>query len=80
MDEAEDWYRKSLILGEEVGDRPGIAGTYAQFGLLAAERGQAPLALQWNIRCPAGGLCLRGVAVRSAGHHARRHRLAAFPS
>jgi hypothetical protein len=28
-----------------------MALTYAQLGLLAEDQGQAPLALQWNIRC-----------------------------
>jgi hypothetical protein len=51
LDEADDWYRKSLTIKEELGNRPGMALTYAQLGLLAEERDQAPLALQWNIRC-----------------------------
>ena len=51
LDEADDWYRKSLTIKEELGDRPGMALTYAQLGLLAEERGQRPLALEWNIRC-----------------------------
>ena len=28
-----------------------MALTYAQLGLLAEDRGQAPLALTWNVRC-----------------------------
>jgi len=51
LDEADDWYRKALDITEELGDRPSMALTYAQLGLLAEERDQAPLALQWNIRC-----------------------------
>jgi hypothetical protein len=51
LDEAEDWYRKSLTIEEELGDRPGTALTYAQLGLLAEARAQIPLALEWNIRC-----------------------------
>ena len=51
LDEAEDWYRKSLTINEELGNRPGMAITYAQLGLLAEDRAQAPLALAWNIRC-----------------------------
>ena len=51
LDEAEDWYRKSLTIEEELGNRPGMASTYAQLGLLAEDRAQAPLALEWNIRC-----------------------------
>ena len=32
LDEAEDWYRKSLTIKEELGDRPGMAITYHQLG------------------------------------------------
>ena len=32
LDEAEDWYRKALAIKEELGDRPGMAGTYHQLG------------------------------------------------
>jgi hypothetical protein len=51
LEEAEDWYRKSLAIKEELGNRPGMALTYAQLGLLAEARAQYTLALQQNIRC-----------------------------
>jgi len=51
LEEADDWYRRSLTINEELGNRPGMALTYAQLGLLAEARGQARLALEWNIRC-----------------------------
>jgi tetratricopeptide (TPR) repeat protein len=51
LDQAEDWYRKSLAIGEPLGNRPHVALTYAQLGLLAEAQTQAPLALEWNIRC-----------------------------
>jgi hypothetical protein len=51
MEEAEDWYRQSLAISEELGNRRGMALTCAQLGLLAEDREQAPLALAWNIRC-----------------------------
>jgi hypothetical protein len=51
LDEAHDWYRSSLTINEELGDRPRMASSYAQLGHLAEARAQAPLALQWNIRC-----------------------------
>jgi tetratricopeptide (TPR) repeat protein len=50
LEEAEEWYRKSLAINEELDNRPGMALTYAQLGLLAEEREQAPLALTWNIQ------------------------------
>ncbi|MDO0911814.1 tetratricopeptide repeat protein [Streptomyces sp. DT2A-34] len=37
--EAEEYYRNSLAISEERGDRAGIAGTYHQLGLLAVRRG-----------------------------------------
>jgi tetratricopeptide (TPR) repeat protein len=55
LDEADDWYRKSLAISEELGNHPRTALTYAQLGLLAEDRAQAPLALalalEWYIRC-----------------------------
>lgn len=53
LDEAEDWYRQSLTIKEELGDRPGMTATYHQLGLLAEARDQAPLALAWNVQCVA---------------------------
>jgi tetratricopeptide (TPR) repeat protein len=35
LDEADDWYRKSLTIAEELGDRPGMAATYDQLGSTA---------------------------------------------
>ena len=40
LDEAEDWYRKSLAIDEELGDRRGMASGYHQLGMTA----QAPRA------------------------------------
>ena len=51
LDEAEEWYRKSLTISEELGNRPDMAIAYAELGLLAEARKQAPAALEWNIRC-----------------------------
>jgi len=53
LDEAEDWYRKSLTIKEQLGYRRGMALTYAQLGQLAEDQTQALLALAWNIRCVA---------------------------
>jgi hypothetical protein len=51
LDEAEDWYRRSLAIKEELGDRAGMASTYGQLGLLAEDRQQPRQALDWTIRC-----------------------------
>lgn len=50
LDQADNWYRQSLTIKEELGDRPGMALTYAQLGLLAEARAQAMVALEWDIR------------------------------
>ena len=47
LDEAEDWYRQSLDVSEESGDRPGMAGTYHQIGLIAHARGRLDEAEDW---------------------------------
>jgi tetratricopeptide (TPR) repeat protein len=51
LDTAQDWYRKSLAISEELGDRRGMALTYAQSGLLAEQQGQLAEALAWVVRC-----------------------------
>ncbi len=53
LEEAEDWYRQSLAISEELGNHPYMAATYAQLGRLAEARGQDTLALEHNIRCVA---------------------------
>lgn len=50
LDEAEDWYRNARIISEELGDRPGMAATYGQLGLLAEARQQPHQALDWTVR------------------------------
>ena len=44
---AQDWYRKSLAIEEELGDRPGMAKTYHQLGIVAQERGELGTAQDW---------------------------------
>ena len=47
LEEAEDWYRKSLTIKEELGNRPGMALTYAQLGNTARVRGRLDEADDW---------------------------------
>ncbi|WP_410587126.1 tetratricopeptide repeat protein [Amycolatopsis sp. lyj-23] len=47
LDEAEQWYRESLTIREELGDRPGMAMSYHQLGRVAEERGRLDEAEQW---------------------------------
>ena len=47
LEEAEDWYRKSLAIKEELGDRPYMASTYHQLGITAQDRGRLEEAEDW---------------------------------
>jgi tetratricopeptide (TPR) repeat protein len=47
LDEAEDWYRQSLAIKKELGDRPGLALTYHQLGMTAHSRGRLDEAEDW---------------------------------
>jgi tetratricopeptide (TPR) repeat protein len=49
-DEALDWYRKSLAIEEELGNRAGMATTISQLGVLATERGAPEEAVPLNLR------------------------------
>jgi len=45
--EADEWYRQSLAISEELGDPQGLAGTYHQLGTGAHLRGQLDEATGW---------------------------------
>ena len=47
LDESEDWYRKSLTIEEELGNRPGMAISYHQLGITAYLRGRLDEAEDW---------------------------------
>jgi tetratricopeptide (TPR) repeat protein len=47
FEEAEDFYRKSLTISEELGDRAGMAMTYGQLGTLAHQRERLEEAEDW---------------------------------
>ena len=47
LDEAEDWYRRSLALEIELRDKPGTASTYHQLGMVAEYRGRLDDAEEW---------------------------------
>lgn len=47
LDEADDWYRKALVLKEELGDRPGMASTYGALGTIAYDRWRLDEADEW---------------------------------
>jgi tetratricopeptide (TPR) repeat protein len=50
---AEDWYRKSLEITEALGDRPSLALTYGQLGLMRLASGDLHEALNWTVRAVA---------------------------
>ena len=47
LHEAEDWYRKALVISEELSNRPGMASSYHQLGRAAQGRGQLHEAEDW---------------------------------
>ncbi len=50
LDEAADWYARSLAIEEELGDRPGMASSYHQLGMVAQRRGRLDEAAEWYAR------------------------------
>ena len=46
-DAALDWYRKSLAIAEQLGDRAGMAASYHQLGIVAQLRGDYDAELGW---------------------------------
>ncbi|MFF2735454.1 tetratricopeptide repeat protein [Streptomyces cyaneofuscatus] len=46
-EEAEGWYRKSLVIEEGLGNAPGMASSYHQLGMVAQERGWLEEAEGW---------------------------------
>ena len=53
LEQAEQWYQKSLEITEALGNRPGMASTYGQLGLLSEKRQDFGAALDWIVRCVA---------------------------
>jgi tetratricopeptide (TPR) repeat protein len=48
LDEADDWYRKSLALQAEFGDRRAMASTYAELGIASYRRGRLDESEDWG--------------------------------
>jgi hypothetical protein len=51
LDDAEHWYHQALTINEQLGNRPGMAMSYGQLGLLAEQREQPTQALEQMVRC-----------------------------
>ena len=47
LDAAEKWYHKSLEIEEQLGNRPGMAGSYHQLGMVEEKRGNLDAAEKW---------------------------------
>ncbi len=47
LEEADDWYRQSLAINEDLGNRPGLALSYHQLGMTAQDRGRLEEADDW---------------------------------
>ena len=47
LDEAADWYARSLAIKEETGDLPGMADSYHNLGIIAQLRGRLDEAADW---------------------------------
>ncbi|WP_161965261.1 CHAT domain-containing tetratricopeptide repeat protein [Ornithinimicrobium cerasi] len=47
LGQAEDWYRKSLTIEEELANQPGMASSYHQLGMVAQHRGELDQAEDW---------------------------------
>ncbi len=48
LDEADDWYRRSLAVNDELGNRSGAAASYHQLGMIARRSGRLDQADDWN--------------------------------
>ena len=55
-DEALDWYKRSLEINEELGDRSGMAFSISQLGMLATKQGRPEEGLRLNLQ----SLAIRG--------------------
>jgi tetratricopeptide (TPR) repeat protein len=53
LDEAADWYARSLAIFDELGDRPRVAASYHQLGILAYLRRRLEEAADWYARAMA---------------------------
>jgi len=50
LDEAEDWYTRSLAIQDDLGDRPLMAASYHHLGIVAEMRGRLDEAEDWHTR------------------------------
>ena len=68
-DAALDWYRKSLAIEEQLGDRAGMATSYHQLGMVAQDRGDYDAALDWYRKSLAINEQLGNRAGMAASYH-----------
>jgi hypothetical protein len=56
-----DWYARSLVIREELGDRPRMAFSHGHLRLLAEARGGPGQALEWTVEHLHGSLWWRRI-------------------
>jgi hypothetical protein len=69
-----DWYRQSLVISEQLGNRDGMASTLSQIGVLHTERGQANDAVPFNFHALALRLQMESPRARIDLHWLSRQR------
>jgi len=69
LDDAEGWYRKSLAIEEELGDRPAMAASYHQLGRVDGLRGRLDDAEGWYRKALAIKEDLRDRPHMAASYH-----------
>jgi tetratricopeptide (TPR) repeat protein len=73
-DDALKWYRRSLEIKEELGNRAGMATSTSQIGVLLTERGDPESAVPLNLTSIAIRLEIGAPEVRIDLHWLRRQR------
>ena len=68
------WYRRSLALNEELGNRADMAASYSQIGALFTARGTPEAAVSWNLRGLLIRMELRSPAIRTDLHWLTQQR------
>lgn len=73
-DQALEWYRKSLAINEELGNRAGMATSYHQLGILLTEQGMAEQGVPFTLQSLYIFLELKLPQARTALNWLRRQR------
>lgn len=69
LEEAEEWYHKSLAIEEDLGNRPGMASSYHQLGIVNHLQGRLAKAEEWYYKALAIAQSLGNQAGITSGYH-----------